>query len=325
MKRNKKTLQQLVDEIEKVCGPESVMLLGGKQANIEKVSSGILSLDKVLGGGYPKGRVLEISGAESAGKTTIALHAIASVQKAGGVCAFIDAEHALNIEWARKIGVNVSNLLLSQPTTGEDALELVDRMVDTGKIQLIVVDSVAALVPKAELEGEMADNQIGLQAKLMSKAMRKLVGGMEKTNTIVLFINQIRYKIGGFKNSNPETTAGGKALKYFASVRLDVRRIASNKDGGGQINSNQIRVKVVKNKVAPPFKSVEMELDFNCGVNKFGILLDLGLEYGIICRSGAWYNYENTRLGQGREKAKKFLRENESLTNEIEKKVLEKM
>ncbi len=319
----KKTLQEIVDEIQGICGPESVMLLGGKQANVKKVSSGILSLDVILGGGYPVGRVLEISGAESAGKTTLALHAIASVQENGGVCAFVDVEHALNLEWAGKIGVNISNLLLSQPTTGEDALELVDRMVDTGKIALIVVDSVAALVPKAELEGDMTANQIGLQARLMSKAMRKLVGGMSKTNTIALFTNQIRYKIGGY--GNPETTAGGKALRYFASVRLDVRRIASNKDSAGGINSNQIRVKVVKNKVAPPFRQTEMELDFTCGINKFGILLDMGVEYGIIQKAGTWFNYENTRLGQGRDKAKRFLMEAESLAKEIETKILEKI
>jgi recombination protein RecA len=320
---SRKTLQELVNQIQGACGKESVMLMGGKSMNVKRLSSGILPLDIALGGGYPKGRILELSGAESAGKTTIALHAIAEAQRAGGICAFIDVEHAMNPEWAAKLGVNIADMLISQPTTGEEALELVDRMVSTGKLSLIVVDSVAALVPKAELEGDMDANQIGLQARLMSKAMRKLCGTVKKTGTIVLFINQIRYKIGGY--GNPETTAGGKALRYFASIRMDVRRIATNKDGAGNAISNQIRIKVVKNKVAPPFKQVELELDFKNGISKAAVMIDLGVKFGIIKKAGSWFSYGNIRLGQGSENVKLFLKETVTVAEEIETKIMEKI
>ena len=320
----RKTPAQVLKEIQKLCGTESITMMGKTKINVERVSSGILSLDKALGGGYPKGRIIEMSGAESSGKTTVSLHAIAEVQRCGGVAAFVDAENSLDLEWATKIGVDTSHLLLSQPGCGEEALDLVEKLVDSEGVDLIVVDSVAALVPKAELEGEMGQSHIGLQARLMSQAMRKLAATINKSDAIVFFINQIRMKIGVMFN-NPEVTAGGRALPYYASIRMDSRRVATCKDNNGVPILNNIRVRVKKNKVAPPFRVAEFELDFKCGVNKYGVLLDLGTELGIVSRAGAWYNYGNMRLGQGREKAKLFLENTRQLSDEIETKIKEKI
>jgi recombination protein RecA len=284
---------------------------------IETISTGSLGLDIALGvGGLPRGRIIEIYGPESSGKTTLALHTIAEAQKKGGVCGFIDAEHALDPVYARKLGVNLDDLLISQPDTGEQALEIADTLVRSGAIDVLVIDSVAALTPKAELDGEMGDVQPGLQARLMSQALRKLTGSISRSNTMVVFINQIRMKIGVMYGS-PETTTGGNALKFYASVRLDIRRVSTLKERDEPIG-NQVRVKVVKNKVAPPFKQVEFDIMFGEGVSKMGELIDLGVKAGIVEKSGAWFSYDSQRLGQGRENSKQFLRDNPDIANKIE-------
>jgi recombination protein RecA len=295
------------------------MRLGKNQqpVEIETISTGSLGLDIALGvGGLPRGRVIEIYGPESSGKTTLALHTIAEAQKKGGVCAFVDAEHALDPIYARKLGVNLDDLLISQPDTGEQALEICDTLVRSGAIDVLVIDSVAALTPKAELDGEMGDVQPGLQARLMSQALRKLTGSISRSKTMVIFINQIRMKIGVMYGS-PETTTGGNALKFYASVRLDIRRISTLKDRDDPIG-NSVRVKVVKNKVAPPFKQVEFDIMFGEGVSKVGELIDLGVKAGIVEKSGAWFSYDSQRLGQGRENSKQFLRDNPEVANKIE-------
>ena len=317
-----KALDAALSQIERAFGKGSIMRLGAGQvaAEIAVVSTGSLGLDIALGvGGLPRGRVIEIYGPESSGKTTLALHTIAEAQKKGGVCAFVDAEHALDPIYARKLGVNLEDLLISQPDAGEQALEIADTLVRSGAIDVLVVDSVAALTPRAELEGEMGDVQPGLQARLMSQALRKLTGSISKSNTMVIFINQIRMKIGVMYGS-PETTTGGNALKFYASVRLDIRRIGSIKDRD-EVIGNQTRVKVVKNKVAPPFKQVEFDIMYGEGVSKTGELIDLGAKAGIVEKSGAWYSYDSQRLGQGRENAKSFLRENPVVAARIESEV----
>ncbi|WP_304610553.1 recombinase RecA [Oryzibacter oryziterrae] len=313
-----KALDAALSQIERAFGKGSIMRLGkGQVVEIESVPTGSLGLDIALGiGGLPKGRIVEIYGPESSGKTTLALHTVAEAQKRGGVCAFIDAEHALDPVYARKLGVNLDDLLISQPDAGEQALEITDTLVRSGAIDVLVVDSVAALTPKAELEGEMGDQLPGLQARLMSQALRKLTGSISKSKTMVIFINQIRMKIGVMFGS-PETTTGGNALKFYASVRLDIRRIGSIKNRE-EIVGNQTRVKVVKNKLAPPFREVEFDILYGEGVSKAGELVDLGVKAGIVEKSGAWFSYNSQRLGQGRENAKQFLRDNPPLANEIE-------
>jgi recombination protein RecA len=314
-----KALAAALSQIERQFGKGSVMKLGksDRSMDIEAVSSGSLGLDIALGiGGLPKGRIVEIYGPESSGKTTLALHTVAEAQKKGGICAFIDAEHALDPVYARKLGVNIDELLISQPDTGEQALEICDTLVRSGAVDVLVVDSVAALVPKAELEGEMGDALPGLQARLMSQALRKLTASINKSNTMVIFINQIRMKIGVMYGS-PETTTGGNALKFYASVRLDIRRIGAIKERD-EVVGNTTRVKVVKNKLAPPFKQVEFDIMYGEGVSKMGEILDLGVKAGIVEKSGAWFSYDSQRLGQGRENAKAFLKANPDITAKIE-------
>lgn len=313
-----KALDAALSQIERAFGKGSIMRLGkGQVVEIETVPTGSLGLDIALGiGGLPKGRIVEIYGPESSGKTTLALHTVAEAQKRGGVCAFIDAEHALDPVYARKLGVNLDDLLISQPDAGEQALEITDTLVRSGAIDVLVIDSVAALTPRAELEGEMGDQLPGLQARLMSQALRKLTASVSKSKTMVIFINQIRMKIGVMFGS-PETTTGGNALKFYSSVRLDIRRIGALKNRE-EIVGNQTRVKVVKNKLAPPFREVEFDILYGEGVSKVGELVDLGVKAGIVEKSGAWFSYNSQRLGQGRENAKQFLRENEALATEIE-------
>jgi recombination protein RecA len=318
-----KALDAALAQIERNFGKGSIMRLGAREAlDIETISTGSLGLDVALGvGGLPKGRVVEIYGPESSGKTTLALHTVAEAQKKGGICAFVDAEHALDAIYARKLGVNLDDLLISQPDAGEQALEIVDTLVRSGAVDVVVVDSVAALVPRSELEGEMGDVQPGSQARLMSQALRKLTASISRSNTLVIFINQIRMKIGVMYGS-PETTSGGNALKFYASVRLDIRRIGAIKDRD-EVVGNQTRVKVVKNKVAPPFKQVEFDIMYGQGVSKVGELIDLGIKAGIVEKSGAWFSYDSQRLGQGRENAKQFLKDNPELANKIEKQIRE--
>mgnify|MGYP001153642210 FL=1 len=314
-----KALSAALSQIERQFGKGSVMKLGkaDRSMDIEVVSSGSLGLDVALGiGGLPKGRIVEIYGPESSGKTTLALHAVAEAQKKGGICAFIDAEHALDPVYARKLGVNVDELLISQPDHGEQALEIADTLVRSGAVDVLIIDSVAALVPRAELEGEMGDALPGLQARLMSQALRKLTASINKSHTMVIFINQIRMKIGVMYGS-PETTTGGNALKFYASVRLDIRRIGAIKDRD-EVVGNQTRVKVVKNKLAPPFKTVEFDIMYGEGVSKMGEVLDLGVKAGVVEKSGAWFSYDSQRIGQGRENAKTFLKENADMAAKIE-------
>ncbi|HIU40022.1 MAG TPA: recombinase RecA [Candidatus Aphodocola excrementigallinarum] len=322
-KENDKTLEQVLADIEKQFGKGSIMKLGEESHNeIDVVSSGSLTLDIALGvGGYPKGRIIEIYGPESSGKTTFALHAIAEVQKAGGKAAFIDAEHALDPVYAKNLGVNINDLLLSQPDTGEQALEICDALVKSEAINIVVIDSVAALVPQAEIEGEMGDSHVGLQARLMSQALRKLSGTISKTNTIAIFINQLREKVGVLFG-NPETTTGGRALKFYATIRLDVRRGEQIKNGDNVIG-NKTNVKVVKNKVAPPFKTASVEIMYGEGVSREAEVLDLASEIGIVDKSGAWYSYKGEKIGQGKENAKAFLKNNPDIMKEIEDKVRE--
>ena len=314
-----KALDAALSQIERAFGKGSIMRLGANEqvVEIETVSTGSLGLDIALGvGGLPRGRIIEIYGPESSGKTTLALHTVAEAQKNGGICAFVDAEHALDPVYARKLGVNLEDLLISQPDTGEQALEICDTLVRSGAIDVLVVDSVAALTPRAEIEGEMGESLPGLQARLMSQALRKLTASISRSNTMVIFINQIRMKIGVMYGS-PETTTGGNALKFYASVRLDIRRIGAVKDRD-EVVGNQTRVKVVKNKLAPPFKQVEFDIMYGEGVSKTGELIDLGVKAGVVEKSGAWFSYNSQRLGQGRENAKLFLRENPDLAYEIE-------
>jgi recombination protein RecA len=306
-------------QIERAFGKGSIMKLGSREAatDTEVISTGSLGLDIALGiGGLPRGRIVEIYGPESSGKTTLALHVIAEAQKAGGTCAFVDAEHALDPGYAKKLGVNVDELLISQPDAGEQALEIADTLVRSGAIDVLVVDSVAALVPRAELEGEMGDSHMGLHARLMSQALRKLTGSISRSRAMVIFINQIRMKIG-VMFGNPETTTGGNALKFYASVRLDIRRIGSIKERD-EVVGNQTRVKVVKNKLAPPFKQVEFDIMYGEGVSKVGELIDLGVKAGVVEKSGAWFSYDSQRIGQGRENAKSFLKANPDIANKIE-------
>jgi len=316
-------LERVVAQIEKQYGQGAIMQMDEtKHVQLDCISTGALSLDLALGGkGIPKGRVTEFYGPESSGKTTLALHVIGCCQKQGGVAAFIDAEHALDVTWAKKLGVDVSKLLISQPDSGEQALEIVEMLVKSNAVDIIIVDSVAALTPQAELDGEMGGKHVGLQARLMSQAMRKLTSVIHKTKTSLIFINQIRMKIGVMFGS-PETTTGGRALKFYSSVRLDIRRIATIKDNMGTAIGNRVRTKIVKNKIAPPFRMTEFDIMFNEGISYIGDLLDLGEECGIIDKSGAWYNYGNVKVGQGREKAKEFLAENSDLCEEIKHKIL---
>jgi recombination protein RecA len=317
-----KALSAALSQIERQFGKGSIMRLGknDKSMDVEAISTGSLGLDIALGvGGLPRGRVVEIYGPESSGKTTLALHTVAEAQKLGGICAFVDAEHALDPVYARKLGVNVDDLLISQPDTGEQALEIADTLVRSGAIDVLVVDSVAALVPRAELEGEMGDVQPGSQARLMSQALRKLTSSISKSRTMVVFINQIRMKIGVMYGS-PETTSGGNALKFYASVRLDIRRIGAIKERD-EVVGNQTRVKVVKNKLAPPFKQVEFDIMYGEGVSKVGELIDLGVKAGVVEKSGSWFSYDSQRIGQGRENAKQFLKDNPDIANKIEAQV----
>ena len=316
-----KALDTALAQIERQYGKGSVMRMGERRAEItEVIPTGSIALDLALGiGGLPRGRVVEIYGPESSGKTTVALHAIANVQRAGGIAAFIDAEHALDPEYAKKLGVDIDALLVSQPDTGEQALEIMDMLIRSGAIDIVVIDSVAALVPRAEIEGEMGDSHVGLQARLMSQALRKITGALHSSNTTAIFINQLREKIGVFFGS-PETTTGGKALKFYASIRLDVRRIETLKDGQEAVG-NRTRVKIVKNKMAPPFKQAEFDIIYGVGISREGSLIDLGVESGIVKKSGAWITYEGDQLGQGKENARAFLRDNPDLADEIEKKI----
>jgi recombination protein RecA len=318
-----KALQLTMDKIEKSYGKGSIMKLGDRVVeNVPSISSGSIGLDIAMGvGGYPKGRIIEIYGPESSGKTTLAIHAIAEAQKAGGIAAIIDAEHAFDPGYATKLGVDISELLISQPDNGEQALEIADNLIRSGAIDIIVIDSVAALTPKAEIEGEMGDSKMGLQARLMSQALRKLTGNINKTKTCVIFINQLREKIG-VMFGNPETTTGGNALKFYASVRLDIRRIGQIKDGE-EAQGNHTRVKVVKNKVAPPFKKAEFDIMYGEGISKTGEIVDLGVELNVIKKSGSWFSYGETKLGQGRESVKSVLRDNPELAQELEAKILE--
>ena len=318
-----KALQAAMAKIEKDFGKGSIMKLGDESVeDVDTIPTGSLSLDAALGvGGYPKGRIIEIFGPESSGKTTLALHAIAEAQKAGGLAAFIDAEHALDRFYAAKLGVNTDDLLISQPDNGEQALEIADQLIRSSAIDIIVIDSVAALTPKAEIEGDMGDNKVGLQARLMSQALRKLTSSISKTNTTCIFINQLREKIG-IMFGNPETTTGGTALKFYASVRLDIRRVTTLKDGDTPIG-NQVRVKIVKNKVAPPFRKAEFEITFGEGISRAGEIVDLGVELGILKKSGSWFSYGETRLGQGRDAVKKLIKDNPELSEEIEAQIAE--
>ena len=317
-----KALDAAMSQIERAFGKGSIMRMGAKAGDqqIEVIPSGSLGLDLALGiGGMPRGRVIEIYGPESSGKTTLALHAIAEAQRRGGTCAFIDAEHALDPIYARKLGVDVDNLLLSQPDGGEQALEICDTLVRSGAVDIVVVDSVAALVPRAELEGEMGDSHVGLHARLMSQALRKLTGSVSRSNTMLIFLNQIRLKIG-VMFGNPETTTGGNALKFYASIRMEIRRIGQIKDRE-EVVGNQTRVKVVKNKLAPPFRQVEFDIMYGEGISKVGELIDLGVKAGVVEKSGAWFSYDSTRIGQGRENAKQFLRDHKDMAESIEKRV----
>ncbi|MDD7691119.1 MAG: recombinase RecA [Prevotella sp.] len=318
-----KALQAAMAKIEKDFGKGSVMKLGDENIeSVEVIPTGSISLNVALGvGGYPRGRIIEIYGPESSGKTTLAIHAIAEAQKAGGIAAFIDAEHAFDRFYAEKLGVDIDNLLISQPDNGEQALEIADQLIRSSAIDILVVDSVAALTPKKEIEGDMGDNNVGLQARLMSQALRKLTSTVSKTNTTCIFINQLREKIG-IMFGNPETTTGGNALKFYSSVRLDIRRVTSIKDGD-QVIGNQVRVKVVKNKVAPPFRKAEFEITFGEGISKIGEILDLGVEYGIIQKSGSWFSYDNSKLGQGRDATKALLKDNPELCEDIEGKIMQ--
>lgn len=320
-----KALDVAISQIEKQYGKGSIMKLGDNSAhmNVETIPTGSLSLDIALGlGGLPKGRIIEIYGPESSGKTTVALHAVAEVQKRGGIAGFIDAEHALDPAYAKNIGVNIDELYISQPDCGEQALEITETMVRSGAVDIVIVDSVAALVPKAEIDGDMGDSHVGLQARLMSQALRKLTAVISKSNCIVIFINQLREKVG-VMFGNPETTTGGRALKFYSSVRMDVRRIESLKQAG-EVVGNRTRVKIVKNKVAPPFKEAEFDIMFGKGISKEGDILDLAADCGIIVKSGAWYAYNGDKIGQGRENAKTYLRENPLVCEEVEAKVREK-
>lgn len=318
-----KALKVTLERIDKDYGKGSVMMLGDKQQDtIDTVSTGSLGLDVALGvGGFPRGRVIEIYGPESSGKTTIAIHTIAEAQKKGGICAIIDAEHAFDAGYARKLGVDVDNLLISQPDYGEQALEIADRLISSGALDVVVIDSVAALVPKGELEGEMGDSKMGLQARLMSQALRKLTATINRTNTICIFINQLREKIG-VMFGNPETTTGGNALKFYASVRLDIRRVSQIKDGD-VATGNRTRVKVVKNKVAPPFRQVEFDIVFGEGISKIGEIIDMGVELNVLQKSGSWFSYNDNKIGQGRDNVKQFLLDNPELTEEIEGRIRE--
>jgi recombination protein RecA len=318
----KKALNLAIAQIEKSCGKGSIMKMGSESARvrIDAIPTGAINLDAAIGvGGIPRGRITEIYGPESSGKTTLCLHVVANAQKAGGVAAFIDAEHALDVEYAKKLGVDVESLLVSQPDTGEQALEICEILVRSGAVDVVVIDSVAALVPKAEIEGEMGDSHVGLQARLMSQALRKLTGAIARSRTSVVFINQLREKIG-VMFGNPETTTGGKALKFYASVRLDIRRIGPVKEKEDVIGSH-VRVKVVKNKVAPPFKQAEFDIMYDEGISHASLVLDIAAEAGIIDKSGAWYSYGSQRIGQGRENAKLFLKDNPTLMAEVEEKV----
>ncbi len=322
----KKALTAALSQIEKQFGKGSVMRMGdaGAIPDIEVVSTGSLGLDVALGvGGLPRGRVVEIYGPESSGKTTLTLQVVAAAQKAGGTAAFVDAEHALDPSYAEKLGVNVDELLVSQPDTGEQALEITDMLVRSGAIDIVVIDSVAALTPKAEIEGDMGDSHVGLQARLMSQALRKLTANIKRSNTLVIFINQIRMKIGVMFGS-PETTTGGNALKFYSSVRLDIRRIGAIKKGD-EVIGNQTRVKVVKNKIAPPFRKAEFEIIYNEGISREGELIDMGVEAGIVDKAGSWYSYKKDRIGQGKENARTFLRENPGIADEIEQTLREKL
>ncbi|TDL42312.1 recombinase RecA [Kocuria rosea] len=320
-----KALETVLAQIDKNYGKGSVMRLGDRPATkIETIPTGSIAMDVALGiGGFPRGRVVEIYGPESSGKTTVALHAVANVQKAGGIAAFIDAEHALDPSYAEKLGVDTDSLLVSQPDTGEQALEIMDMLVGSGSIDIIVIDSVAALVPKAEIEGEMGDSHVGLQARLMSQALRKITGRLSHSNTTAIFINQLREKIGVFFGS-PETTTGGKALKFYASVRVDVRRIETLKDGANPVG-NRTRAKIVKNKMAPPFKQAEFDILYGEGISTEGGLIDMGVEHGIVKKSGAWFTYEGDQLGQGKENSRRFLKDNPELAEEIERRILVKL
>ncbi len=323
MEKNK-ALDAAVAQIERAFGKGSIMRMGarGVDDQIEVIPSGSLGLDLALGvGGLPRGRIVEIYGPESSGKTTLALHAIAEAQKRGGICAFIDAEHALDPGYARKLGVDVDNLLISQPDAGEQALEIADTLVRSGAVDVLAVDSVAALVPRAELEGEMGDSHVGLHARLMSQALRKLTGSVSKSNTMLVFLNQIRLKIG-VMFGNPETTTGGNALKFYASVRMEIRRIGQIKERD-EVVGNQTRVKVVKNKLAPPFRQVEFDIMYGEGISKVGELIDLGVKVGVVEKSGAWFSYDSQRIGQGRENAKQFLRDHKEMAEAIERRVRE--
>lgn len=314
-----KALEAALSQIEKAFGKGSVMKLGqkGNLVEIDSISTGSIGLDIALGvGGFPKGRIIEVFGPESSGKTTLALHVVSEAQKTGGICAYIDAEHALDPIYARKLGVDIDTLVLSQPDTGEQALEIADTLVRSGAIDVIVIDSVAALVPKAEIEGEMGDSHMGLQARLMSQALRKLTATISKSNCIMIFINQIRMKIGVFFG-NPETTTGGNALKFYASVRIDIRKVATIKEKE-QVLGNQVRVKVVKNKVAPPFKIVDFDIIYGEGISKTGELIDIGVKIGVVEKSGSWYSFENAKLGQGKEAARQYLKDNPAVADKID-------
>ena len=318
-----KALQAAMLKIEKDFGKGSIMKMGDEQIEeVEVIPTGSIALNAALGvGGYPKGRIIEIYGPESSGKTTLAIHAIAEAQRNGGIAAFIDAEHAFDRFYAAKLGVNIDELLISQPDNGEQALEIADQLIRSSAIDIIVIDSVAALTPKAEIEGEMGDNVVGLQARLMSQALRKMTSTISKTSTTCIFINQLREKIG-VMFGNPETTTGGNALKFYSSVRLDIRRVTSIKDGD-EVIGNQVRVKIIKNKVAPPFRKAEFEITFGEGISKTGEIVDLGVEYGIISKSGSWFSYNDTRLAQGRDAVKKVIKDNPELADEIEAKIMQ--
>ena len=317
-----KALQAAMSKIEKDYGKGSIMRMGDEQVeHVDVIPTGSISLNAALGvGGYPKGRIIEIYGPESSGKTTLAIHAIAEAQKAGGIAAFIDAEHAFDRFYAEKLGVDIDNLYISQPDNGEQALEIADQLIRSSAIDIIVIDSVAALTPKKEIEGDMGDSAVGLQARLMSQALRKLTSTISKTNTTCIFINQLREKIG-VMFGNPETTTGGNALKFYASVRLDIRRVTSIKDGDN-VTGNQVRVKIVKNKVAPPFRKAEFEIAFGEGISKIGEIVDLGVEYGIIKQSGSWFSYGESKLAQGRDAVKELLKDNPELCDELEQKIM---
>ncbi len=322
-KEKLKALQLTMDKIEKSYGKGSIMRMGDQVVeNVPVIPSGSIALDVALGaGGYPKGRIVEIYGPESSGKTTLAIHAIAEAQKGGGIAAFIDAEHAFDPNYAQKLGVNIEELLISQPDNGEQALEIADNLIRSGALDIVVIDSVAALTPKAELEGDMGDSKMGLQARLMSQALRKLTANINKTKTCCVFINQLREKIG-VMFGNPETTTGGNALKFYSSVRIDIRRIGQIKDGE-EAMGNHVRVKVVKNKVAPPFRKAEFDIMFGEGISKSGEIIDLGVEYEVIKKSGSWFSYGETKLGQGRESVKNLIKDNPELAQELETKILE--